>query len=70
MGFSGFVHLTVAEVVEETDKAFLFRLRDRRSVWIPRGQVADPENYTKGDTNCSVSITDWIADQKNITGED
>jgi len=63
---SNWIHLDVVEIARETDKAFKLVLEDGEEVWIPKGQISDPEDYKEGDRNCSISITEWIAEQKGI----
>ena len=62
---SRYVHLDVEEILRETDKAFLL-LVEGEEIWIPKGQIANPGDYSEGDSNCTVSITEWIANQKGI----
>ncbi len=62
---SRYVHLDVEKILRETDKAFLL-LVDGEEIWIPKGQIANPDDYSEGDINCTVSITEWIANQKGI----
>lgn len=66
MSASNYVHIDVELIQAETDKAFLFLLEDGELVWCPKNQVADYETYSKGDTNITVSITEWIARQKGL----
>ena len=60
------IHLDVKLIVKETDRAFLLRLDDDTEHWIPKNQISDPDDYEEGDKDCSVSITEWIAEQKGI----
>jgi len=60
------VHLDVKRIVRETPKAFLLMLEDGSEHWIPKNQIADPDNYDQGDENCTVSISEWIAQQKDL----
>ena len=60
------VHLDVEEIFEETDNAFLLELEDGEEVWMPYSQISDYENYRKGDKNCTISISEWIARQKGL----
>jgi hypothetical protein len=60
------VHLDVAEVSRETEKAFLLVLGGGEEVWVPKGQVADSDRYKAGDKACTVSVTEWIAKQKGL----
>ena len=62
---SNYVHLEDVEIVRETDAAFLI-LVDDEDHWIPKSQIADPERYSEGDRHCTISITEWIAEQKGI----
>lgn len=66
MSASRYIHLDVARIERETDKAFLLILEDGEEVWIPKNQIADVDDYEEGDTNCSVSVTIWIAEQKGL----
>lgn len=66
-GFSGWVHLDVDEIVAETPDALLIRFEDGdREEWIPKRQIADADQYSQGDQNFTVSITEWIANKKDI----
>lgn len=66
MSASRWIHLDVELIAKETAAAFLLRLDDDTEHWIPKSQIADPEDYSEGDANCGVSITEWIAEQKGI----
>ncbi len=68
MSASDYVHVQVAEIVHETDRALLLRLEDDRELWCPLSVVADPDDYNKGDLDVTVSIKRWWAD-KNDLGE-
>lgn len=61
----GYVHLDVLEIEAETEKAFLLRLEDRE-VWVPFSQIADADDYERGDTDCTVSVTQWFADKEGL----
>jgi hypothetical protein len=63
---SNYVHLDVDEIVAETDKALLLRLQDGEEVWIPLSQIANSDDYNVGDSNCTVSVTLWIAEQRGL----
>ncbi len=70
MGASGFTHLEIKEITQETDKCFLCVITkaddielDKWEEWIPKSQIADADNYSKGDKNASMSVTDWIAEK-------
>ncbi len=66
MSASNWIHLEVKLIVRETPAAFLLRLDDDEEYWIPKSQVSDPEDYEEGDADCSMSVTEWIAEQKGI----
>jgi hypothetical protein len=61
------VHLDVEEIVYETDRALLLRLAGGEQVWVPRSQVADPEDYQAGDVNCTVSVSEWFASKEGLS---
>lgn len=67
MAFSEeWVHLDVALVVRETEAAFLFRLDDDSEYWIPKSQVSEADKYKEGDEDVSLSISEWVAEQKGL----
>lgn len=63
---SRWIHLDVERIERETDRAFKLILDDGEEVWMPKSQVSDPDDYQEGDTNVSMSVTDWIAEQKGL----
>ena len=63
---SNYVHLDVDEVIKETDKAFLVALKDGEELWLPKSQLADPDDYAVGDTDCTISVTQWLAKEKDL----
>lgn len=65
MGASSWIHLDVEEIKAETDRAFLIVLDDGEH-WIPKSHISDPDEYEKGDVGVSMSISEWIAEQKGI----
>lgn len=69
MSQSGFVHINVDRILHETDAAFRVRLESGDEHWIPKSQMADADDYEAGDENCTISITEWIAEQKGIEGD-
>ncbi len=64
---SDYVCIDVDKVVRITEKAMLIELWGEE-IWIPLSQIAreDVDQYEEGDLNCSMSITSWIAKQKQI----
>lgn len=65
MSMSNYVHIEVDEIIRETDKAFLFLIGDDE-IWIPKSQVSDADDYEMGDKNCSISVTEFIANEKGL----
>ena len=64
MGASGWVHIDVERIMRETDAAFLVRLTHEwggDQIWLPKSQVSDGGNYSEGDVDLTMSITEWIA---------
>lgn len=66
MSSSNWIHLEVVEVKAKTEKAMLVELEDGEEIWIPLSQIADSDDYDKGDENCTISVTEWIAEQKDL----
>jgi len=64
MSQSGYVHIEV-DILKETDSAFLI-LYEGEKIWIPKSQIANADDYNVGDENITLSITEWIANQKGI----
>ncbi len=69
MGQSNFIHLENCEIVKETDKALLIRYVGTEH-WIPVSHISGADAYSAGDKGVTVSITEWIAEQKGIEVED
>lgn len=67
MPASNYVHLDDVTIIRATDLAFLIEW-DGGQYWLPRSQVADPDDYSEGDV-CNLSITEWIAREKGIEVE-
>ncbi len=65
MSASGWVHIDVA-FKRETDKAFLVVVDDDEEVWLPKSQISHPDDYSEGDTDCTISITEWLAEEKGL----
>ena len=65
MGSTNWFHLTVDEILRETEKAFLLRIGDE-DVWIPFSQIADHEDYQVGECGVGMSVSEWIAEQKGL----
>lgn len=59
------VDVQVEYVVRQTDLAFLFRV-DGVEVWVPKSQLRWPEDYSVGDHDVAVTMSEWIADQKGF----
>lgn len=69
MGQSNYVHLEGCRIVHKSEKAFLVEY-DGEQIWFPFSQMANPEDYSVGDTDRTVSITEWLAFQKGLDGDD
>ena len=68
MSNSSYVHLEVLLVKAETDKALLLVIDGvEGEYWIPLSQIADSDDYKKGDENVTISVTEWIANQKGLS---
>jgi hypothetical protein len=65
MGASNYIHLEVERIKKVTANAMLCVI-DGDDVWLPLSQVSDEEDYDEGDTNVTVSITEWLADQRGL----
>lgn len=66
MSASGYVHVEVERIVKETAMAFLCRIAGQEH-WIPKSQVADPDDYEEGDVGATLSVTEFIAREKGLT---
>lgn len=68
MSHSGYVTLDNCRVMRETDNAFLIHIDEVGQHWIPKSQISpeDVDSCVVGETGLSISITEWIADQKGI----
>lgn len=52
-----------------TEKAMLVSIGDEW-IWLPLSQVADADDYEEGDEDCTISVTEWIAREKGLEGEE
>lgn len=61
------VYIEVEVVKKITDRAILVTVDDI-DVWIPKSQIAptDVDQYEEGDADVGMSITEWIAEQKDL----
>lgn len=66
MSDSNWVHLDVDEVKKITAKAMLVEI-DGDELWLPLSQISEPESFEEGDTEITVSVSEWIAAQKGLT---
>jgi hypothetical protein len=65
MSASNWVHLESCNVKRVTDKAMLVEYQDAE-VWLPLSQVSEADQYEEGDTDVTISVTEWIAAQKDL----
>jgi len=63
---SRYIHVEVDRIIRETDKAFLVEI-DGEEHWLPKSQVADADDYDAGDEGCTMSITEFIANEKGLS---
>ncbi len=63
---SGWVHLDVQVIRQESDKAFQVVLEDGSIHWLPKSQVDDADAYESGDRDVTISITEWLAKEKGL----
>lgn len=69
MGASSYVHITVEEILRETENALLILL-DGDELWVPRSQVAGGDDYTQGDRDVTLSVTEWWANKNGVQGDE
>lgn len=62
---SDYVCIEIDKILRETDKAFLVRI-DGDETWLPKSQMADWEDYEVGDVDLEISVTEWIAKEKEL----
>lgn len=60
------VHLNIEEIKKETDKAFLVTI-DGEDYWLPKSQISDAEDYCDGDQDVTLSVTEFIAEEKGLS---
>lgn len=65
MSKSGYVDVEVELIKHETDDAFLLVIDDDE-YWIPKSQVRDADNYSKGEEEVTMSLTEWICDNNDL----
>lgn len=66
MSASGWIHLDVEEIVRETPKAFLLRIADGEELWVPKSVVQDANDYSEGDCDCCVSVSEWFCEKEGL----
>lgn len=60
------VHLDVERIKVETTKAFLVVI-DGEEYWLPKSQIADADDYCDGDQDVTLSVTEFIAEEKGLS---
>ncbi len=65
MGAGNWVHVDVNEILRATDAALLCQIGDVE-VWLPRSQISEGEQYEAGDTDVTLSVSEWIAREKGL----
>lgn len=66
MPASNWIHLDVVKIHRESEKAFELELEGGELVWVPKSQISEPDDLEEGDEDVTVSITEWIAEQKGL----
>ncbi len=66
---SQYVHMDFDVILRETDKALLVRFSHGEETWVPLSQIADSDDYKVGDTEGTMSVTEWLAKEKGWDGE-
>ena len=64
---SQYIHIEAEEIKRVTDKALLAVI-DGDEYWLPLSQIADSDDYEGGETDVTLSITEWIAKEKGLGG--
>lgn len=52
--------------INQTDKAVLCLVPDKGEVWIPQSQIDDDSEVYSADSEGTLVISLWIAEQKNL----
>jgi hypothetical protein len=65
MSASRWVHLEECSVKVVTERAILVEY-EGEELWFPLSQVSEGDQYENGDEGVTISVTEWIADQKGI----
>ena len=60
-----YIHLDFDEIKAETDKALLVVIDDEE-YWIPLSQIADSDDYSKGDCGGTISVSEWWAKKEGL----
>lgn len=62
---SKYVTIDFEEILEESPNALLVNI-ENEEVWIPRSQIEEGQKVDVGDCYGELSITQWIAEKKNL----
>jgi hypothetical protein len=65
---SYWVTLENCSILNATQKALEIE-HNGEIFWLPKSQIEDPDRLKVGDSDVTVLITEWIADQKGIEGD-
>lgn len=63
------VYITAESVEQVTPNAICIKYRGQR-IWLPKSQIEEPEKFDYGDTDVTIGMSEWIAQQKEIEGEE
>ena len=65
---STWVNFTAKEVLDTLGGQLLVYINEHGPVWIPTVEIYGGGEYKKGDKDVVLSITEWYADNANISG--
>ena len=65
MSASNWVHVDVDQIKRETENSFLVVI-DGEEIWLPKSHIEDSDDYVAGDADVCMSITQWIANKKDL----
>jgi hypothetical protein len=69
MGASSWVHLDFVLIHAETPKALLVEFASDDApgpLWVPKSQVADAGDYSRGDRDGTIPVSEWFANQEGL----
>ncbi len=64
MGVFNYTLVTVSLIKKDAGDAFLIHLDDGWAVLVLKSDIAFPEHYHEGDTNCVMPIAEWFVNKE------